>query len=279
MNIEELARQAGLRRLDAWGSPKPPPNWWGSQPELERFAALVRNEALEEAAQVTAGSVSAEITRAMINAGRAALLSSFPEDVLSERTAGLNQAVRDIFEAMQVAFHEHGRETSSMPPESTPAQPEPKDGMPVALHLLTPQQLLPIWQERNGPGIPMGWANIYEFFVDCVQRFPTPSPEPQPRINPEADQALYDLQMWIEKGHEERDAGWIRQKFATLREALGTASIALTAEPQPKMEKAPEVQVVADREERVRKCGHPLGPERWCLERYDPNMGDIHVDD
>lgn len=71
------------------------------------------------------------------------------------------------------------------------AQPEPKDGMPVALHLLTPQQLLPIWQERNGPGIPMGWANIYEFFVECVKRFALPSSRAtltsQPSLPPTGD--------------------------------------------------------------------------------------------
>jgi hypothetical protein len=42
-----------------------------------------------------------EITAAMIRAGRDTLLASFPEDVLSERTAGLDRAVCDIFQAMQ----------------------------------------------------------------------------------------------------------------------------------------------------------------------------------
>ena len=42
-----------------------------------------------------------EITPEMLNAGRESLLASFPEDVLSERTAGLSQAVCDIYRAMR----------------------------------------------------------------------------------------------------------------------------------------------------------------------------------
>ena len=45
-------------------------------------------------------SAKIEITPAMISAGCDALLTAFPEDVLSWRTSGLSQAACEVFEAM-----------------------------------------------------------------------------------------------------------------------------------------------------------------------------------
>lgn len=47
-----------------------------------------------------AGAPAIEVTAEMIKVGRDTLLASFPEDALSERTAGLCSAVSDIFRAM-----------------------------------------------------------------------------------------------------------------------------------------------------------------------------------
>lgn len=51
--VEELARQAGAG-LEQWSTNPPKPAMWWFKPEgsLERFAALVRAQALEEAAVI-----------------------------------------------------------------------------------------------------------------------------------------------------------------------------------------------------------------------------------
>ena len=50
------------------------------------------------------------VTGEMISAGQKTLLAFFPEDVLSWRTAGLSQAVHEVFRAMMAAKEKSFRE-------------------------------------------------------------------------------------------------------------------------------------------------------------------------
>ena len=69
-------------------------------PRRDRLLLVSVTGRRSKASKSTGRGVGVEVTTAMVISGRDALLAAFPEDVLSERTAGLDQAVRDIFRAM-----------------------------------------------------------------------------------------------------------------------------------------------------------------------------------